>query len=182
MPAARALLALVAMLVPVPAGTASASFDGSNGKVAYVGTDDGLYLDDPWDDQPAQGPLATVASKAVEDMLTAAAHPPAWSPDGTMVAYTAPVPDTFGRKHSAVFVMKADGSDAHQVSHPFALKANSCGSCDDGQRAGRQARVKVRVSKAARRALRRGALRAVATLSVRGTAGAAAASAKLRLR
>ena len=49
-------------------------------------------------------------------------------------------------------------------------------------RAGRQARVKVRVSKAARRALRRGALRAVATLSVRGKAGAAAASAKLRLR
>lgn len=135
MPAARVLLALVALLVLVPAGTASASFDGSNGKVAYVGTDDGLYLDDPWDDQSAQGPLATVASKAVEDTLTAAAHPPAWSPDGTMVAYTAPVPDTFGRKHSAVFVMKADGSDAHQVSHPFALKANSCGSCDDGHNA-----------------------------------------------
>ena len=132
-PCPRPLPAPVAALIAlVPAGAASASFDGSNGKVAYVDRQNGLFIDDPWDDQPAQGPLATVGSTDVEDKFQAHAHPPAWSPDGTMLAYTAPVPDTY-KRHSAVFVMNADGTDAHQVSHPFALKPDECeGQCDDG--------------------------------------------------
>ena len=118
MPTARSLLLLATLLALLPTGAASASFDGSNGKVAYVDRANQLFIDDPWDEQPAQGPLATVGSDDVEEMFAAHAHPPAWSPDGTMLAYTAPVPDTY-KRHSAVFVMNADGSDPHQVSHPF---------------------------------------------------------------
>src|SRR5215208_1598854 len=47
----RSLLLLVALLVLAPAGVASASFDGSNGKVAYVDRENNLYIDDPWDEQ-----------------------------------------------------------------------------------------------------------------------------------
>ena len=49
----------------------SAAFDGSNGKVAYVDRQNGLYIDDPWDEQPAQGPLATVGSSDIEDQVQA---------------------------------------------------------------------------------------------------------------
>jgi hypothetical protein len=129
---ARALVLLAALATLLPAATASATFDGSNGKIAYVDAQNGLYIDDPWDDDPAQGPLAGVGSTDVEDQVQAHAHAPAWSPDGTLLAYTAPVPDTY-KRHSAVFVMKADGTGARQVSHPFAMKPDECaGQCDDG--------------------------------------------------
>ena len=134
MPHARVLLlALVAFLLP--AATASATFDGSNGKVAYVDMQDQLFIDDPWDDQPATGPIATVGSADVEDQVQAHAHAPAWSPDGTMLAYTAPVPD-FYKRHSAVFVVGADGKNPRQVSHPFIAKPNDCqNDCDNGHAA-----------------------------------------------
>jgi len=130
---ARVLAALVALLVLIPAAAASASFDGSTGKVAYVDAEDGLYIDDPFDDQPAQGPLATVASNDLQSKAMAMPSPPAWSPDGTLLAYSAPVDDSFGTKHSAIFVIKADGTGARQVSHPFALEPDTCyGQCDNG--------------------------------------------------
>ena len=69
----RVLAALVALLL-IPA-TASASYDGSTGKVAYVDSENGLYIDDPFDDQPAQGPLATVASEDVQTKAMAYAQP-----------------------------------------------------------------------------------------------------------
>jgi pimeloyl-ACP methyl ester carboxylesterase len=126
----RVLVALVALLL-IPA-TASASYDGSTGKVAYVDSDDGLYIDDPFDDQPAQGPLATVTTKDPKSFAFAMPSPPAWSPDGTLLAYSAPVPDSFGLEHSAIFVMKADGTEARQVSHPFAFEPDTCGdNCDN---------------------------------------------------
>lgn len=127
---ARALAALVALLL-IPA-TASASYDGSTGKVAYVDTNDDLYIDDPFDDQPAQGPLATVTTKDPKSFAFAMPSPPAWSPDGTLLAYSAPVPDSFGLEHSAIFVMKADGTESRQVSHPFAFEPDTCGdNCDN---------------------------------------------------
>ena len=52
MPHARVLL-LVLVALLLPAATASATFDGSNGKVAYVDMQEQLFIDDPWDDQPA---------------------------------------------------------------------------------------------------------------------------------
>jgi WD40-like Beta Propeller Repeat len=80
------VLALVAFLLLLPA-TASATFDGTTGKVAYIDADNGLYIDDPYDDQPAQGPLATVSDPNFP--ANAPVSPPAWSPDGTMLAYSA---------------------------------------------------------------------------------------------
>ena len=137
MPVARFLAAFVALLVIIPAATASASFDGSNGKVGLRRRRaTSLYIDDPFDDQPAQGPLARVASQTVESKALAPPSPPAWSPDGTLLAYTAPVDDSFGYKHSAVFVMKADGTERRQLSHPFALEPDTCdGQCDNGHQA-----------------------------------------------
>ena len=130
----RVLAALVALLL-IPA-TASASYDGSTGKVAYVDTENGLFIDDPYDDQPAQGPLATVATEDVQTKAFTFPSPPAWSPDGTMLAYSAPVDDSYGLKHSAIFVMKADGTEARQVSHPFAFEPDTCyGQCDNGHEA-----------------------------------------------
>ena len=131
---ARLLVALVALLL-IPAA-ASASYDGSTGKVAYVDTENGLFIDDPYDDQPAQGPLATVATEEVQTKAFAFPSPPAWSPDGTMLAYSAPVDDSFGLKHSAIFVMKADGTGARQVSHPLLLEPDTCGGqCNNDQAA-----------------------------------------------
>ena len=131
---ARLLVALVALLL-IPAA-ASASYDGSTGKVAYVDAQNGLFIDDPYDDQPAQGPLATVATEDVQTKAFAMPSPPAWSPDGTLLAYSAPVPDSYGLQHSAIFVMKADGTGARQVSFPFAFEPDTCGdSCDNTQEA-----------------------------------------------
>ena len=74
-----------------------------------------------------------MASKDLQSKAMAMPSPPAWSPDGTLLAYSAPVDDSFGMKHSAIFVMKADGTGAHQVSHPFALEPDTClGQCDNG--------------------------------------------------
>src|SRR4051794_13732338 len=116
-PAVSAVL-LALLLALAVAASASATFSGSNGKVAFVGHDQQLYIDDPWDDEPAKA-FGKVASDDPTHVMAAGSHGPSWSPDGTMLAYTAPVPDTFGLEHSAVFVRNADGSQPRQVSQPF---------------------------------------------------------------
>src|SRR5688572_9034002 len=110
MPGARITALLASLLAVALASPAGASFSGSNGRVAWVGMDGGLYIDDPWDDQP---PGASVAQAADTDATYpgAAASAPQWSPDGTRLVYTEPVPDTSPfPDHSAVFVINADGS------------------------------------------------------------------------
>src|SRR5215212_12165248 len=104
------LLVVAVLLSLVLAAPAGASFSGSNGKVAWVDNAGGLIVDDPFDDAPAPPPLATV-SMADADNPSAPHSPPAWSPDGTRIAYTEAIPDTdpYG-DHSAVFVINADGS------------------------------------------------------------------------
>jgi Lecithin:cholesterol acyltransferase/WD40-like Beta Propeller Repeat len=116
------------------AGPASATFSGSNGKVAYVGHDRQLWIDDPWDEGPAKS-FGRVETENPHHLPAAAAHGPSWSPDGTMLAYTAPVPDSFGREHSAVFVRDASGENPRQVTEPFATAPDSCPTCDDGHTA-----------------------------------------------
>lgn len=126
------LLVLAALLTLVLCTPAGASSSGSNGKVAWVNASGGLVVDDPFDDAPAPPPLATVAHGGSENP-TAPKSPPAWSPDGTRIAYTEALPDTAPYKeHSAVFVMNADGSGRTQVSHPYAAVV-PCDECENGE-------------------------------------------------
>jgi hypothetical protein len=132
----RLALALVAsalfLLAAAPAG---ASFFGTNGKVAWLTTSGALMVDDPYD-EAAAAPLANAApAKGFPDQPGAYRSPPAWSPDGTRIAYTEALTDTSPYPdHSAVFVINADGSGRKQVSHPFAAVVPSCDVCDDGER------------------------------------------------
>lgn len=130
----RSVLVLALLVVLAPAAPALAAFSGSNGQVAFIDEGGGLYVDDPFDDGPAAGPLAQTSDGGESGM--APPSPPQWSPDGTRLLFTAPVDNgEIPVKHSAVFVIDRDGTDLRQVTHPFPGKRNSCDVCDDGEAA-----------------------------------------------
>src|SRR5215213_5447599 len=130
MPRLLLLAALLALLVAAPA---QGAFSGSNGKVAWLDSNAGLVIDDPFDDEPAPPPVAQTANGQIEQNAAAPRSAPSWSPDGTRIAYTEEIPDTAPYKnHSAVFVMNADGSGRHQVSQPYAGVV-PCELCDNGE-------------------------------------------------
>ena len=109
------LALIIFLFAAAPAG---ASFSGSNGKVAWV-QDGQLKVDDPFDDA---GP-ATLANVAANLPTLAPLSAPAWSPDGTKIAFTKPIGNTAPfPDRSAVFVMDADGGNQHQVSTPYAAR------------------------------------------------------------
>lgn len=124
-----ALLAFAAMVLALPTA-ASAAFSGSNGKLAWV--DGGqLWVDDPYDDS---GPHAlTSAAETKASGSSAPASPPAWSPDGTKLAFTDAIDDTSPYpKHTAVFTINADGSGRTKVTSPYPAVV-PCQDCDNGE-------------------------------------------------
>ena len=126
----RIALAVLALLL-LAAAPADAAFWGSNGKVAWITSGGALMVDDPHDEEPAKQ-LAT-AAKGHPDQQNAPRSAPAWSPDGTRIAYTEGLPDTSPYPfHSAVFVMNADGTGRRQVSFPYAGVV-PCDLCDNGE-------------------------------------------------
>ena len=126
----RLVLALLPLLL-FTAAPADAAFWGSNGKVAWIASGGALMVDDPYDEEPPKK-LAD-ASKGHPDQQNAPRSAPAWSPDGTRIAYTEALPDTSPYPHhSAVFVMNADGTGKKQVSFPYAGVV-PCNDCDNGE-------------------------------------------------
>lgn len=120
---------LAAALLALPAA-ANAAFSGSNGKLAWV--DDGqLWVDDPYDDTGPE-PL-TSAAETQNERPSAPASPPAWSPDGTKIAFTDAIPDTSPYKpHTAVFTINADGTGRTQVTRPYPAVV-PCDDCENGE-------------------------------------------------
>src|SRR3712207_8567480 len=139
------LLLLAVLLALALATPASAAFSGSNGKVAWLDSNAGLVIDDPFDDEPAPPPVV-MTSNGVADEQSASAprSAPSWSPDGTRIAYTESIPDTSPYKdHSAIFVMNADGSGRQRVTTPYAAVV-PCHLCDNGEQTWDMARSEER--------------------------------------
>ena len=127
------LLLLAVFLALAVASPAQAAFSGSNGKVAWLDSNAGLVIDDPFDDKPAPPPVVMTANGVAEQSASAPRSAPAWSPDGTRIAYTEAIPDTSPYKdHSAVYVINADGSGRKRVTTPYAAVV-PCNQCDNGE-------------------------------------------------
>ncbi len=128
----RRLVLLVIALSLLSAAPADAAFWGSNGKVAWIAKGGGLMIDDPYDEAPAK--QIAQASKGFPDQQNAPRSAPAFSPDGTKIAFTMAIPDTSPYPdHSAVFVIDANGEDPpKQISQPYPGVV-PCDDCDNGE-------------------------------------------------
>lgn len=92
-PGAAALVVVAAITFGI--GPANATLPGKNGLIAFAATLD-------------HGGIATIGPDGSDEQLipgTDGATNPAWSPDGTQIAFD----------RGGVWVMDADGSDAHQL-------------------------------------------------------------------
>lgn len=123
------------LLLLLPAAPALAAFEGSPGKIAYItGTDPQiLNVWDPADaaanpaDEKAGVFTADAATYALPTQATislGAPSAPAWSPDGTRIAYAKSVDGTGNSptpvKHTAIFVFDLRTMASTQITHPIA--------------------------------------------------------------
>lgn len=97
------LLAATAATLLLAAG-AGATTPGPNGRIAFSSTRDGTSTNELY----SAAPDGTDAKRLTWSM--AVEQSPAWSPDGTRIAYESL------SKHSVIFVMNADGSGQTQLS------------------------------------------------------------------
>ncbi len=126
--------ALLVALVAAPA--ANASFPGTPGKVAWIARADvadplppyELVIDDPWDVGVAPKVVTTVEPVRNDDKPRIGyMSSPAWSPDGTEVAFSKFIPDPGdGGFHTAIFIAKHDGTGVRQLTSPREFRPDTC--------------------------------------------------------
>ncbi len=133
-------LLIAALLIALfAAPTANASFPGTPGKVAWIARANvadpqppyELVIDDPWDVGVAPKVVTTVEPAHVdgdEDKPRIGyMSSPAWSPDGTEVAFSKFIPDPGnGGFHTAIFIAKQDGTGVRQLTSPREFRPDTC--------------------------------------------------------
>lgn len=136
------LLSAAALLaVAVLPATASASFTGSAGKVAWI-SGGVLKVDDPYDAHPPR--TITTVPKAEEPLnILSPESAVSWSPDGTKLAFVKSIPNGDFQDMTAIHVAdlsqstNPDGSEGpitwEKVSSPYPGRKESCNLCDDGE-------------------------------------------------
>jgi TolB protein len=103
------MLATVCVIATL-ASTSEAAFSGDNGKIAFVqvdATNHPYWNADIATIQPDGSRLANLTASPDFDEVS-----PAWSPDGTKIAFSSPVDGDF-----EVYVMSADGTGVKQLTH-----------------------------------------------------------------
>lgn len=135
-----ALVAVVAGLAALPA-SASASFTGSAGKVAWI-SNGALKVDDPYDTLPPR--TITTVPKAEEPLnILSPESAVSWSPDGTKLAFVKSIDNGDFPDMTAIHVAdlskatNPDGSEGpitwEKVSSPYPGRKPSCDDCEDGE-------------------------------------------------
>jgi pimeloyl-ACP methyl ester carboxylesterase len=143
---ARAVVALFAFAVPLSlASTASAEYQGTPGKVAYIGTGPKypLKLWDPveadWE-HPQAGQKTLVEETfhfpGQQEVVLGERSTPVFSPDGTRIAFSALVQDKGVKApavgwHTAIFVWNLKTGTKEQITHPdeTLLPPEECEHC-----------------------------------------------------
>jgi len=123
------LLVLLALGALASAPAAHAAWPGTPGKVAFLERDSGEFALKIWTPKGATGTSETVRDTfhvhtGAGDTVpptTGMPSSPAWSPDGTRVAFAAKVPDTglpAGATHTAIFVWNLRSKAITQITTP----------------------------------------------------------------
>ncbi len=130
------LFTALLLLALVAAPSALASFPGTPGKVAWIARANvadpkppyELLIDDPWDVGVAPKVVTTVEPAPDGDTPRIGfMSSPAWSPDGTEVAFAKFVPDPGnGGWHTAIFIAKHDGTGVRQLTTPREFRPDTC--------------------------------------------------------
>jgi Tol biopolymer transport system component len=125
--AARVTIVLMALAAVTftAAPQASATFPGTNGRIAFWDFNIGQVF--------AVNPNGSGLVQLTHvDSAHAATHP-AWSPNGRFIIFTVVIPNT-PEDHARIWIMRRDGTHAHQLSHDLIGYRNYTGAfTPDGQ-------------------------------------------------
>ncbi len=135
------LLATAALTAAALPQSASASFSGSSGKIAWI-SNGVLRVDDPYDALPPR--TITTVPKAEEPLnVLSPESAVSWSPDGTKLAFVKSIPNGVFQDMTAIHVAdlsqatNPDGTEGpitwERVSSPYPGKVASCNLCEDGE-------------------------------------------------
>lgn len=105
--AALAAFSVVAAVLPA---TASATYPGANGRIAFTGSLPGRPGHHIYSVLPSGHGLVQLTHEDADDFN------PSWSPDGTQIAFERETPLGGGDEQTELFVMNADGTDQTKIT------------------------------------------------------------------